>query len=424
MTSFEVGVTRITQHNGSTQTIDSAVLPRDLLRRVADGVPYVRIGASGCELQPAPDLYARAIAEVIREQPNVGPENQPIALAVPGWWTPRALNSVKRAFVQQQLNVMLFNDAEAAVTECQYQGLTLPETVAVVQLRAGQTSVVIVRNCTPTPKALISPIQVHNEGGESLDTAVLQHLVRGLEDVGETVDKSQPHTIAAAREALNQSRTLREALSVTSAESIVLDLPGVEQRMRLVRSELEELAAPWSSSVIDAVATAIGQCAHPIYAVLLTGGLAPMPLISQRVSADLALEVFVPKEPHLVAARGAERMRAAALTQPRRRFSFWRKPKSQTSENLGTTQQQNTRTHRNVRSAANIKNAGNNNASTNTQPLNTPSGLSPAPETHWSEFDELIASFVPTEKSGPNSSTVNTSATETKLRSHHKEPQR
>lgn len=328
MVSIDVGATTITHSTGASTVFQNEATPHDLLKRVADDAPYVSVSEHGCVLHPAHTLYAEAVASALREQQLGDHAEPPVAVAVPGWWAPRALARVRDALGRQGLNVLLVNDAEAAITECVHSGHELPDTVAVLSLRAEQSSVVIVRSCNEKPTALLSPTQVHDEGGVALDTAVLQHLVRGLTGLGELIDTSDPDTIVAARSALPQARALREALSTTATESVSPQLPGVSQAIRIVRSELEELAAPLADAIIGLLKGAIEQSDEPVGAVLLTGGLAAMPLISQRVSADLSLDVIVPDAPRLVVARGAQRI-LEQHTQPTRgrfarRFAFLR----------------------------------------------------------------------------------------------------
>lgn len=322
---IDVGVSKVTFSNGESVSIDEDI-PRDLLKRVADDTPYVRVKGDVCELIPAHEIYVLAVAAALQGQPTAGPEEFRTALAVPGWWTQRAVSRVRQALAEQQIDVALVNDAEAAVVEYQHAHHSLPGSVAVVSLRANQSSVVIVRNCRERPTAMASPILVHEEGGHDLDIAVLQHVVRGLTELGHSVDPTHPLVTAAAQCALEECRELRESLSTAATGSMLPVLPSVTQRIRMVRSELEELATPWADEVVRMVSIAVEQCALHVEAVLLTGGLAQMPLISQRLSADLGIEVCVPDDPTLMFVRGAEKVSAVATpqTEPqRRKASIW-----------------------------------------------------------------------------------------------------
>lgn len=283
----------------------------------------------GYELQPAHEIYADVVADAVRARHR---PSGPLALAVPGWWTQRAVDLVNAAVSRRGIDgLLMVNDAEAAVLEHRAHGGSLPDTVAVVSLRAEHAGVVLVRHCHEQPTALRSPTLMHAEGGNRLDAAILNHLVRGLVDLGDPVDREDPRTIAAAHHALDQCRKLREALSVSAVESVPLRLPNAERRLRLVRSELDELATRWVDAVTGMVRAAVEQCPEPVETVLLVGGLAAMPLVGQRLSADLGAHVAVADEPTLVVARGAGRLSApqAAPAEPRTLFSGWRRTSRQ-----------------------------------------------------------------------------------------------
>lgn len=307
MVGIDVGATKITQSNRLNVMLRDNV-PRDLLKRVADNRPHVDVAQARVSLQAAHNIYAEAVGEALRHQRLGGSDDPPVAIAYPGWWGPGATARIVSALAAQQLNVFMVNDAEAAVAEFLRETGSSAKTIAVVSLRATQAGVVIVQDCDTEPIALQSPALVHEEGGDCLDSAVLRHLLQGLMDMGNAIDLTSPKTISAAALALTQCQQLRESLSQSATESIRLHMPGVTHSVRLVRSELEEVVRPWADAVVHMVASAMNLYDQPIDAVLLTGGLATMPLMSQRLSADLALEVLVPHSPLLLAAQGANHL--------------------------------------------------------------------------------------------------------------------
>ena len=329
MVGIEVGATAITRSDGARMPIDPGAIPVDLLHRVATDAPYVRTFGAECELVPIHEVFADAVECGLRDVASR--DDEAIALAVPGWWSPAARTRIEQALADRGIPVLLVNDAEAAVVQALADGVAMPETTAVLSLRSMQTSVVMVRDCHTNPTAMLSPTPVLEEGGHLLDIAVLQHLLRGLDDLGEGVDRSAPGTIAGARTELLQCRRAREALSSSVTESVLPTAFGTAQRVRLLRSELEEIATGWTDAVVGIVRTALEQSAAETDTVLLTGGLASMPLVSQRLSADLGLEAIVADEPQLLAVRGAqtllERQLRTAVRVPR-----WRRVARQTAE--------------------------------------------------------------------------------------------
>lgn len=322
MIGIDVGATKITQSNRVNAVLGDEV-PRDLVVRVGEDRPVLTVVGDEVVARAAHDVYAAAVAGALQHEQAGRPDGPGATVAVPGWWGPSAVERVRDALAAEGLTVLTVTDAEAAVVAHQADGGSLPPTVAVVSLRATHAGVVIVRECTGSPAALPSPALMHDEGGDHLDTAVLRHLLGGLFDIGDAVDTSSARELRGAGPALAQCRRVREALSTSATESLRLELPGVTHSVRLVRSELEEVARPWADAVVEMVASAIGRSAEQVNAVLLTGGLAAMPLVSQRLSADLGLDVHMPESPELVVARGADRLGAAAVYPKRRRRFPW-----------------------------------------------------------------------------------------------------
>ncbi|WP_344341110.1 Hsp70 family protein [Agrococcus versicolor] len=312
---MEVGATTVRRSDASPTPIEAETAPLDLLHRVAVDEPFVRLDGDRPELEPVAAVYAAVVEEALEGLATSAED--PIALAVPGWWPPNARSRVARALEARGVVAVLVNDAEAAVAQATAEGVRLPSTVAVLSLRSMQTSVVVVRDCRTRPTALLSPAPVLEEGGHLLDVAVLQHVLRGLDDLDEGIDREAPALVAAARDALTRCRAAREALSTSVAQSLHSEPFGTTRRIRLLRSELEELSSDWTDAVVGLVRTALEQTPDDVDTVLLTGGLASMPAVSQRLSADLGVEAIVPADPQRTAVHGAPLVLAALLRDAR-----------------------------------------------------------------------------------------------------------
>lgn len=313
---IDVGVTQVTFSNGETAPVNHEV-PRDLLIRVADNVPYVDLANDALTIRPSHEIYASAVACALSGRPADPRDEFRAALAVPGWWPPQTQSRVRQALSDLDVDITLVNDAEAAVVEYQALGNALSSTVAVVSLRSQQVSVVVVKNCSEKPLAMASPILVHEEGGYELDVAVLQHIMRGVTDLRQFDSHVDPILVSSVPSSLKHCHEMREALSVSTTESMTLRLADGEHRIRIVRGELEEISTPWADALVGIVRSALEHSALQVEAVLLTGGVAHMPLVSQRLSADLGLEIHVPDDPELIVAQGAERVMASQYLQPK-----------------------------------------------------------------------------------------------------------
>lgn len=304
MVALEVGATHVIDEHGCVVPVNRSY-DRDLLLRVAAGRAQVTVSTEEPEIVCPQERYSDLVADAIAERAEPA---LPIALTVPAWWSARVREEVANRLRVLGVSAVMVDDAEAAVAEYAAVAGSVPATIAVVSLRATQVSVVIVTDCATRPRAQQSPMLIHDEGGDDLDAAVLRHLLASLASTDRTADVTDSAVVAAA---LETCRDVRESLSLGATASVQLDMPGATGAVRLVRSELEEIARPWMDEVVRTVVSALELSAAPVDAVLLTGGVAVMPLVSQRISADIGIEVFLPTEPALVSVRGAARLLSA-----------------------------------------------------------------------------------------------------------------
>lgn len=320
MVGIDIGTGTVSYSNGADSGDEAHDAPGDLRRRVADSLSYVALDGASAALSSPQALYARIAVAAFRN----ADEDSPGAIAIPGWWGPRVREELSDTLRHDGAKILVLDDAEAAVAGYLSSGATLPAIVAVVSLRARDSSVKIVCQTPAGARALPSPAPVLHEGGDDLDAVTLRHVVQGLRDLGDDIDAHDPEIIAAAHDALPTCRALREELSI-DATVTMRPLPGIERSIRFVRSELEEIATPWVDRVVEITREAIDQVPASVGAILLVGGLAHMPLVSQRLSADLTLPVHIPEDPRIVVARGADILHVAASVPAEEESSGWRR---------------------------------------------------------------------------------------------------
>lgn len=334
---IELGASGVTLSSGERLEFKLVGAPNDLLLRIADDAPVVRVAnhdnaARVHDVTAAADLYADLLAAALRadrlDLGQLGLDGQlglagPLNLAVPGWWSSAARARLASALSARGLRATLVNGAEAAVHGYLLSGGKLPDTVAVVSAKHDSVSMVLVQHCNATPQALLSPVVVIREGGDALDAAVLRHLLRGLEGMGDSINREAPETIDAARAALSACQALRESLSVQATVAFDPPVPGASHRVLLARSELDEVATPWIERVTSQISAAFDRSSHSAEAVLLSGGLSAMPLLAHRLSAALGVEIQVTADPSVVVAKGAETLAAAPAAAKRGFRSLW-----------------------------------------------------------------------------------------------------
>jgi molecular chaperone DnaK len=185
----------------------------------------------------------------------------------------------------------------------------LPADPAVVVYDAGASTVdTAVVGTTPaaTLEHLGLPPRPLDWGGCDIDDALLGHVAGSLEHPLDPAD-------AAGRRALRAAVVAaKEALSADTVAS--LDAGG-DVPLRVLREELDELIAPAVADTVThllATIEAAGLTADDLDAVVLAGGSARVPLVAERLSADLGRPLVVGPSPECTVALGAARLAAAA----------------------------------------------------------------------------------------------------------------
>lgn len=328
---IEVGAGQVTLSSPEGIKTHAFTASDDLLTKIAAGLPLIEVASDKCTLHSAAERFAQIIASALDGNADVAAgdraesDTDRVGVAVPGWWSPRALEHIKSALTDLEIPALLINDAEAAAAQWNHENGKLSDTVAVISLRSKSTSIVLVDVDGAKPRAQLTPTFSHDQGGSDLDAMLLRHLISGLNDMGAGIDICDASVIQSARLAIDECRELRESLSASNAVSAQLTIAGSSHNIRIVRSELEEIAAPWIQATLRQLQAAIAQTARPIESTLLVGGLAAMPLISQQISAELGLTILVPPAPHVFVAKGARLLMQSEIDQSPTWRSRWKK---------------------------------------------------------------------------------------------------
>lgn len=339
MVGLEIGASRIIRSDDGKGPPHGDHIPPDLVLRVARHRPCIEAREGHLRLLPAAEAYAEIVATAIRFSGGTRPDAPPFALAIPAWWGGDATGRVTSALHHEGVRVIPVNDAQAAVTKALHEGTPLHGCVAVVTAKSEYVSVTLVRSDTAPPTTLRSPAFVHEAGGAHLDRALLQHLTRGLRGHTPTPEQAQHFPPETLRQLLAQCQSVREKLSASSIETVTLALPPAEGTLRVVRSEIEELSCTLMHDITGMLSRAIADTNETVTGVLLTGGLSHTPQLSQRISADLELDVHVPENPITVAAEGAALIGKELTRRPRKQARWWHKALKQPPSTTAITDQ-------------------------------------------------------------------------------------
>ena len=259
---------------------DPSRVARRFLRRVGDPTP-LRLG--GVALS-ADVLTARFVTRLL------APHNGRVAIAHPASWGPHRLESLRGAGLS---DVLFVSAPQAAVVAYDERARLQPgSVVAVYDLGGGGFEAAVVRKLADSC-ALAGRPEEAEVGGLDFDEAVFGHVVESLE--WNSLDTENPVVLAAVSDLRRACTAAREQLSSDTEVRIPVAVPGISVReVRLTRAELEEMIRPALAETTAALLRALQTAqvtAQELAAVLLIGGAARTPLVTQEVSALLGRSV-------------------------------------------------------------------------------------------------------------------------------------
>jgi hypothetical protein len=134
---------------------------------------------------------------------------------------------------------------------------------------------------------------------------VFSHVTAALGSAWDELNPLDPAVGAAVSGLRRGCTAAKEALSADTEVLIPVVLPGIDTRIRLARTEFEEAIRPAIDETVTALRRAIAVAGVEPDAVLLVGGSARIPLITQTVSERLGRPVSVALDPKGIVAIGA-----------------------------------------------------------------------------------------------------------------------
>ncbi|SFR01886.1 Hsp70 protein [Lentzea waywayandensis] len=259
---------------------DPSRVARRFLRRVGDPTP-LRLGAATLS---ADVLTARFVTMLLAQH------NGRVAVAHPAAWGPHRLESLRRAGLPDALFVPA--PQAAAVAYDEQARLEPGSVIAVYDLGGGGFEAAVVRKLADS-WVLAGRPEESEVGGLDFDEAVFAHVVESLE--WDSLDTENPVVLAAVADLRRACTAAKEQLSSDTEVRIPVAVPGISAReVRLTRAEFEEMIRPALTETTATLLRALqnaGTTANELAAVLLVGGSARIPLVTQEVSALLGRSV-------------------------------------------------------------------------------------------------------------------------------------
>jgi molecular chaperone DnaK len=290
---------------------------REFKRRIGDSVPI----AVGTLALPAEDIFAtmaRWVADRAEEREGAPPSE--IIITHPAAWGGHRTTAVLAALAAKGLNnVTLISEPEAAALHYASQvRVEDGSTIAVYDLGGGTFDTAILKKAgNGRFDFLGSPDGIEGLGGADFDAAVLRYVASHTGEALAALDPEDPGALAALARLKRECVEAKEALSADSEANISVFLPGMQQQVRLVRSEFEAMIEEPIRETVDALERSLEQLGlepADLSAVLLIGGSSRIPLVAQLISEQLDRPIAVDADPKSSICLGAAvaALRAAA----------------------------------------------------------------------------------------------------------------
>jgi actin-like ATPase involved in cell morphogenesis/streptogramin lyase len=279
---------------------------RDFKRRLGDSVP-VFVASSPYSADRLLALFAAWVVEVVATQLGEPPSR--IVVTHPANWTEFQRHLLSTALEQAGMDrVELLSEPRAAAIDFLATAhLEHGELVLVYDLGGGTFDLALLRRVAHGLEEVGDVAGIERLGGIDFDEAVFQFV---LTHVSADVLANARQSEAGVR-AITQLRArcveAKEALSSDVAADVPVVLPGLAISIRITRAEFETMIRPMLQQTVELARRVLDGADIAISSVLMVGGSARIPLVSDMVRSQLNVPVRIDAHPKLVVARGAAR---------------------------------------------------------------------------------------------------------------------
>lgn len=286
---------------------DPRRLVRAFKRRIGDPTPFL-VDATPW---PAEMLFTDVLRWVLaRATAERGTLPRSVTVTHPAAWGGFRIERLQQAVAQAGLpNPRLLSEPAAAATfYASQRPLAVGTHVAVYDFGGGTFDAAIVEATTAGYSLRGVPQGVDFIGGLNLDEAVFEHVQAAVGGAINELDPDDLVAVADVAELRRQCTQAKEALSVETATSIPVRLPGLRTDVRLTRDEFEDRIRPLVKETVPIVrraAESAGVSTDQLASVLLVGGSSRIPLVAELLAAALGRPITTDANPKLAVALGA-----------------------------------------------------------------------------------------------------------------------
>lgn len=308
---------------------------REFKRRIGDDVPFA-LGTLTIRPEDVFATVARWVADRAAEREGAPPAA--IFLTHPAAWGIHRLSAIRGALAAHGLdNVTLLPEPEAAALHYASQvRVEDGSTIAVYDLGGGTFDTAVLKKSGGSRFELLGrPDGIEDLGGADFDAAVFRYVSGHIGDALKDLDLADPAVLGALTRLRRECVEAKEALSADSEATIPVLLPGVQQQVRLVRSDFEALIEEPVRETVDALERSLVQLdlqPADLSTVLLIGGSSRIPLVAQLVSEQLDRPIAVDADPKSSICLGAAVAAVLAHTAAAKALAAASGPVAETGE--------------------------------------------------------------------------------------------
>lgn len=144
--------------------------------------------------------------------------------------------------------------------------------------------------------------------GDHADRLLMGHVVALVQNANPDFDVDDPAHRGALTELAARCRSAKERLSQDTSAVVTVALPDIRRQIRVMRSEFEDVIRGSLTRAANTVArelVRLDETGTPVDAVVLLGGGAAVPLVTELLSTAVNVPLVVSSEPATASARGA-----------------------------------------------------------------------------------------------------------------------
>lgn len=301
---------------------------RQFIRRVGDDTPLL-LGAVSVTAEALAARLASSVVDTVAAR--CGEPARRVAITHPASWGSYRVAALHTAVSAEGLGaaVLLSSAQASAMAYADQTPLAEGDLVAVYDLGGSGLDAAVVRRTADGGFALAGRAEEADIGGLDFDELVFEHVRTALGEQWTALDGDDPEVLAGVTRLRAACTAAKERLSTDTEAWIPVAIPGIDAgsggAVRLVRAELEEMVRPAveeTAAVLLRAISSAGAEPEDLAVVLLTGGSARIPLVTQVVSEVLGRPVTVAENPKADTAAGAAlaaagRTTALAIVAPR-----------------------------------------------------------------------------------------------------------